>query len=120
MTFRIDLGPCINCGLCRRTCPTDCIHFFTTHRRTHVIDPAGCIDCGLCAQACPVDCIDRDREYVHDERELAQAKAQARGWARARYEQQTRQREAALAIARRMAAPRIQDSANPARTSSGQ
>lgn len=110
MTYRIDLGPCINCGLCRRACPTDCIHFFTTHQRTHVIDPSGCIDCGLCAQVCPVDCIDHDSLYLHDLHELEQAKAKARGWARKRHELQVRQGEAARALARRLAGPRIEDS----------
>jgi formate hydrogenlyase subunit 6/NADH:ubiquinone oxidoreductase subunit I len=104
MTYRIDLEPCINCGLCRRACPTDCIHFFTTHRRTHVIDPSGCIDCGLCAKVCPVNCIGHDPVYVHIPEELETAKAQARAWARKRHELQLRQREAAHAVARRLAA----------------
>jgi formate hydrogenlyase subunit 6/NADH:ubiquinone oxidoreductase subunit I len=81
MAVRIELEPCINCGLCRRACPTDTIHFFTTGRRTHVIDPAGCIDCDKCVQVCPEDCIVPDTGYVHDPIELAAAKEQAKVWA---------------------------------------
>lgn len=104
MTFRIDLDPCINCGMCRRVCPTECIHYFTTGRRTHVIDAAACIDCGLCAKVCPVDCIDRDPTYVHDPIELGEAKAHAKAWARKRYETEQRARAAAIAMTARIAA----------------
>lgn len=104
MTYRIDLGPCINCGLCRRACPTDCIHFFTTGRRTHVIDPAGCIDCGLCARECPVDCIQHDPLYIHDSIELEAAKVRARAWAGRRRAQQMRVRAMAAETARRVRA----------------
>lgn len=53
----IDLVECINCGWCRRTCPTETIRYFTTGHRTHVVDPDGCIDCGICVRVCPVNCI---------------------------------------------------------------
>lgn len=103
MAYRIDLERCINCGLCRRACPTDTIRYFATGRRTHVIDPAGCINCDLCAQACPVDCIAPDPHYVHDPAELAAAKARARAWARRRYQAEQAQRAAAQALVRRLA-----------------
>lgn len=102
MAFTIDLGPCINCGLCRRACPTECINFFTTGRRTHVIEPAACIDCGICAKVCPVDCITHDPAYVHDPVPLAQAKTHAKAWARRRYEREQAAKRNALAISQRL------------------
>ena len=102
MAFVIDLGPCINCGLCRRACPTECIHFFATGHRTHVIEPSACIDCGLCAKVCPVDCISHDPTYEHDLDALAAAKQHAKGWARRRYEREQAARAAAVAAARRL------------------
>lgn len=106
MAYVIDLRACINCGLCRRTCPTDTIRYFTTGRRTHVIEPAGCINCDLCAQACPVDCISRDPSYVHDPNELAAAKQKAKAWARRRHEALLARRATAAQIAQRLAAAR--------------
>jgi ferredoxin len=82
MTVKIELDACINCGLCRRACPTETIRFFTTRKRTHVVEPSGCIDCDLCIQVCPENCIVRDPEYVHDKVELEAAKAHAREWSR--------------------------------------
>lgn len=86
VAVRIELDPCINCGLCRRACPTETIHFFTTGKRTHVIEPAGCIDCDLCVQVCPENCIVPDEAYVHDPVELASAKLRAKVWATKRAE----------------------------------
>lgn len=82
MAVKIELKECINCGLCRRACPTETIRFFTTRKRTHVVEPAGCIDCDLCIQVCPEDCIVPDPVYVHDKVELEAAKARARDWSR--------------------------------------
>lgn len=104
MAYTINLASCINCGLCRRACPTDTIRYFTTHHRTHVIEPEGCIDCDLCAQACPVDCIAKDPRYVHDPAELAAAKQKAKAWARTRYNAQQARRTAASQLAQRLAA----------------
>lgn len=84
MAVRIELEACINCGLCRRACPTETIHFFTTGKRTHVVEPSGCIDCDLCVQVCPENCIVPDAGYVHDAVELAAAKEAAKAWARRR------------------------------------
>ena len=109
MAFRIDLGPCINCGLCRRACPTECIHYFTTGRRTHVIDSAYCIDCGLCAQVCPVECIEHDPAYMHDPVVLTEAKQRARAWARRRYERERAARASAAALTRRLTGLRAED-----------
>ena len=95
MAVRIELGPCINCGLCRRACPTETIHFFTTGKRTHVVDPAGCIDCDICVPICPEACIVHDDAYVHDPVELAAAKARAKTWASRQNELRRRIRERA-------------------------
>ena len=104
MAYTIDLAVCINCGLCRRACPTETIRCFTTGRRTHVIEPAGCISCGLCAQVCPVDCISPDPAYAHDPQDLAAAREKARAWARRRRERELAQRAAAEQLVRHLAA----------------
>ena len=78
---RIDVGPCINCSLCRRACPTEAIQYFSTGHRTHVIEPALCIGCDICVRVCPVDCIDEDPDYVIDPVQLEQAKDKARAYA---------------------------------------
>ncbi len=104
MTFRIELEGCINCGWCRRTCPTDTIFFFLTRHRTHVIDPAGCIDCGICAKVCPVNVISHDAEYVHDGDELAAARQRARDWAKRERQAKLQRRARAEAEVRKVAA----------------
>ncbi len=78
----IDLSRCINCSLCRRACPTECIAFYSTGRRTHVVDPDGCIGCDICVQVCPVDCIDEDPSYAIDPEQLERAKEKARAHAK--------------------------------------
>lgn len=77
----IDLSVCINCGWCRRTCPTETIRYFATGHRTHVVEPDGCIDCGICVRVCPVDCIHPVPEYVVAPALLEAAKAKARAYA---------------------------------------
>jgi electron transport complex protein RnfB len=79
---RIDLSRCINCSLCRRACPTECIHYYSTGKRTHVVDPTECIGCDICIRVCPVDCIDEDATFVIEPEQLERAKAKARDWAR--------------------------------------
>ena len=100
MAVTILLEPCINCGLCRRACPTETIRFFTTGKRTHVVEPSGCIDCDICILICPENCIVRDEAYVHEAVELEAAKANARDWAKRRNVLRQRVKErAARAIA---------------------
>ncbi len=77
----IDLSRCINCGWCRRVCPTETIKYFATKHRTHVVDPDGCIDCGICVPVCPVDCIDAVPEYVVAPEKLVVARGRAKGFA---------------------------------------
>ncbi|MCZ6544142.1 MAG: 4Fe-4S binding protein [Chloroflexi bacterium] len=88
MTFRVDLGPCINCGLCRLVCPTEAVKYYTTGRRTHVIDDDWCIDCALCAHICPVDCIDHLPQIQPAPEQLELAKAKARTFAKQQREKQ--------------------------------
>ncbi len=78
MTYRIELAPCINCGMCRLACPTDTIRYYSTGHRTHVVEEDGCIDCGICAQVCPVDCVYSFPEVQPPPAKLEAAKAVAR------------------------------------------
>lgn len=97
---KIDLARCINCSLCRRACPTDCIHYYSTGRRTHVVDPDWCIGCDICVQVCPVDCIDPDPDYVIDELQLERAKDKARAHAKTQHTIKLMRRERATAAAK--------------------
>lgn len=77
----IDLRECINCGWCRRTCPTETIKYFATGHRTHIVEPDGCIDCGICVKVCPVDCIYPVEDYSVAPDLLEAARDKARGYA---------------------------------------
>lgn len=77
----IDLEACINCGWCRRVCPTETIKYFATKRRTHVVEPDGCINCGICPPICPVDAIHPVEDYVVPADKLEAARAHAKGFA---------------------------------------
>jgi electron transport complex protein RnfB len=77
----IDLAACINCGWCRRVCPTETIKYFSTGHRTHIVDADGCIDCGICVPVCPVNCIDAVPDYIVAPDKLAVAKVKAREFA---------------------------------------
>ena len=77
----IDLAACINCGWCRRVCPTETIKYFATGHRTHIVEPDGCIDCGICTPVCPVDCIHPVPEYTVAPEKLDAAKGAARTYA---------------------------------------
>jgi NAD-dependent dihydropyrimidine dehydrogenase PreA subunit len=84
MAYVIDLSACINCGLCRKVCPTGCIHYYRTGRRTHVVEAAFCIDCDLCAKVCPMDCIRPASDGAPDAALRELAKARARAFARSK------------------------------------
>ena len=99
LTYRIAAEGCINCGWCRRACPTATIRFFATGRRVHLIEPDGCIDCAICARVCPVDVISFDRDYIHDPDALSAAKQRARDWAGEQHRLRQRRRERAARIA---------------------
>ena len=96
---RIDLGPCINCSLCRRACPTEAIQFFSTGKRTHVVDPEWCIGCDICVQVCPVDCIDEDPDYHLAPEQLELAKVKARAFAKRQNATKTARKQRALSAA---------------------
>jgi electron transport complex protein RnfB len=76
----IDLAACINCGWCRRVCPTETIKYFSTGHRTHVVEPDGCIDCGICVPVCPVNCISPAEYDVPADRLIA-AREKAKSYA---------------------------------------
>ena len=78
----IDIGPCINCSLCRRACPTEAINYFSTGQRTHVVDKELCIGCDICVKLCPVDCTHQALEYKPDPGKLEAAKVKARAYAK--------------------------------------
>jgi formate hydrogenlyase subunit 6/NADH:ubiquinone oxidoreductase subunit I len=92
----IDLAECINCGWCRRVCPTETIKYFATGHRTHVVEPDGCIDCGICTPICPVHCIHPVPEYTVAPEKLELAKAKAKAYA-AKQRKVKRDREAIVA-----------------------
>jgi len=77
----IDLTACINCGWCRRVCPTGAIKYFSTGHRTHVVERDACINCGICPPVCPVRCIHPEPEYVVPADSLERAKEKARAFA---------------------------------------
>lgn len=77
----IRLAECINCGWCRRVCPTETIKYFSTGHRTHIVEPDGCIDCGICVPVCPVNCIYPVPEYTVAPDKLAAAKTSAKAFA---------------------------------------
>jgi formate hydrogenlyase subunit 6/NADH:ubiquinone oxidoreductase subunit I len=77
----IDLAGCINCGWCRRVCPTETIKYFSTGHRTHIVDADGCIDCGICTPICPVDVIYAVPDYTPPPEKLAAAKLKAKAHA---------------------------------------
>lgn len=84
MVYVIDQSRCINCSWCRRSCPTDTIHYFDQANRKHKIEPELCIDCDICAGVCPMSCISHDPEVTPAPENLTLAKERARGWARDR------------------------------------
>src|SRR2546421_4660860 len=78
MPYVIAQADCINCGKCRRECPTDTIHLFGQSEGKHWIEPARCIDCDLCARVCPMDCIARLPVPAADIELISDARGQAR------------------------------------------
>ena len=49
ITYYIN-NDCINCGLCVKECPENCIDVY---KKPAVIDQNKCQHCGSCAEVCP-------------------------------------------------------------------
>jgi ferredoxin len=81
LAYVINQAQCINCGWCRRVCPTETIFYFDSENRKHRVEPDGCIDCDICAQVCPMNCITHNPEMLPTSELLEAAKAKARRWA---------------------------------------
>jgi len=59
----IDVETCILCGMCERSCSTDCI---TVNKQDHYweIDRFQCVQCGYCITVCPKKCLSMDPNYA--------------------------------------------------------
>ena len=58
----LDADNCILCGMCEKSCPTDCITVNKENRIWNII-PFQCIQCGYCTQVCPKKCLAMDPNY---------------------------------------------------------
>lgn len=58
----IDVSTCILCGMCDRSCPTDCIAVDKTEG-SWTIDRFACIQCGYCVSVCPKKCLMMHPDY---------------------------------------------------------
>ena len=59
----LDVDACILCGMCERSCATDCIKV-DKQDRTWSIDRLQCIQCGYCITVCPKKCLHMDPNYA--------------------------------------------------------
>ena len=65
----LEQEKCIDCHLCAKACPVDCIEIEATHHgrvlewHKFTIDYKKCIFCEFCIPPCPVDCIHMTTEY---------------------------------------------------------
>lgn len=59
----LDVKTCILCGMCGRSCPTDCIAV-DKQERTWAIDRFACIQCGYCITVCPKNSLTMDPNYA--------------------------------------------------------
>jgi NADH-quinone oxidoreductase subunit F len=53
--FSIDPIKCTGCGLCKKSCPADCI--IGESKAVHSIDSTKCIKCGSCVDSCRFDAV---------------------------------------------------------------
>ena len=59
----IEVETCILCGLCERSCPTDCITV-DKNERVWRINRYSCIQCGYCTTVCPKKCLAMEPGYA--------------------------------------------------------
>ncbi len=59
----IEAESCILCGMCDRSCATNCITV-DKQARTWAIDRFQCIQCGYCVTCCPKKCLHMDPDYA--------------------------------------------------------
>ena len=65
----LEQNKCIDCHLCAKACPVDCIEIEAIHHgrtlewKKFTIDYKKCIFCEFCIPPCPVDCIHMTGEY---------------------------------------------------------
>jgi len=65
----LEQEKCIDCHLCAKACPVDCIEIEAIHHgrtlewQKFTIDYKKCIFCEFCIPPCPVDCIHMTSEY---------------------------------------------------------
>ncbi len=65
----LEQEKCIDCQLCAKACPVDCIEIEAEHHGRTLewtkfsIDYKKCIFCEFCIPPCPVDCIHMTSEY---------------------------------------------------------
>lgn len=65
----LEQDKCIDCHLCAKACPVDCIEIEAIHHgrtlewKKFTIDYKKCIFCEFCIPPCPVDCIHMTTEY---------------------------------------------------------
>src|SRR4030095_8798366 len=65
----LEQAKCIDCKLCAKACPVDCIEIESVHHgrilewQKFTIDYKKCIFCEFCIPPCPKDCIHMTSEY---------------------------------------------------------
>ena len=59
----IDASNCILCGMCDRSCATNCITV-DKGAQTWAIDRFQCVQCGYCITVCPKKCLVMDPNYA--------------------------------------------------------
>ena len=65
----LEQEKCIDCNLCAKACPVDCIEIESIHHgrvlewQKFTIDYKKCIFCEFCIPVCPKDCIHMTSEY---------------------------------------------------------
>ena len=60
--IEIEAEKCILCGMCDRSCSTDCISV-DKKARTWEINRFGCVQCGYCVTVCPKKCLTMNPNY---------------------------------------------------------